>query len=1322
MRLARRAGSLPAAALSLVLAVALAACKPGPSRPGPSDDPPRVTVVPAAGAYRAPLEVSLSCSDDDGPCEAIHYTVDGSAPGLASPTYVAPLALAASATVRAVGRGRAGQVSSPVAARYVVDGTPPLATATPPGGAFVRAPAVFLGCSDGEGAGCDEIRYTVDGSAPTRASLLYGAPVLVADRTALRFVAFDRVGNASAEGSAEYRVDAAAPGSAASPPPGAFGAPVDVVLTCDDGAGVGCAGIRYTLDGTAPSTASPVYEAPLHVAATATVRYQGVDTLGNEEVPREARYVVDLVPPVTTVSPAAGASPGRLSVTISCRDAETTCAGTRFTTDGTAPGPGSPLASGPIAIDATTTLRFASVDAVGNVEAVREARYVVDAQPPAARAAPPGGAYGAGLAVTLTCEDGGGSGCAGLWYTLDGSTPTRASTRYVGPVSVPASATLRFVALDGAGNASPLGAESYAVDAAAPRLVASTPADGTGGADPTTPLRLVFDEPLAAAALGATVNGVAAALAYDPATRAVAVTPPVALAPDAAYVVALEGVRDLVGNSAGRITLSFRTRGVPLALDGAGSATVAARGLAFDAAGNGVALSSTYTGKGRKLFLSRWDASAATWRAPVEVAREDAATGPFPAAVASDGAGFLVVWSTGAAVMARPLDAAGTLGAPITLWRRTATTVSAAATRGTGWVVVASFGGSLEAVRSLGLLFEGPEAIGVASGGVKLISRKDACVAAYRQVDRTGQSSIVVASPAYPTGWHASVVHSTSNALSDPDIAEHDTAGVGVAFTVLGQTVSATFASVGDSGFPPAQLVTMRGGATGASIAANAGGFAVAWQMTGEDGVTATEAAYRPPGMDRAWSEPETVWTAAGAPAVTRLAPSAAGWLAIAATGGSSPEAVISERGPAGWSALLPFARAGAPIARLALARTPDGVAVTFDQDDGERQQVRAVRRADGGLAAGVDLLPPQPGSARELNVAGDDAGSALAVWTEEHRGGPAVFAARGGEGTFGPPTLVALGADQPTVTAFGSGFVLAYRRGTTCEGRLLGAGGLGPAQRLDVGAAGACSAPRLASDGAHVLATWRVAWGIAGAAWLDAAGWSPPFWATSGQETEFGFDAAGRDGRFAVAWGGVYKPLQARFATGPAAAAWEPVTDVGVWVEQGGVERGPALAAGPAGFGVVWTDFNSVWTTVSTNGATWAEPVLVDAPTTYCNLPTMAPLADGFVAAWNCRGARARVWRNGWSAPVSLTATDTAAMRVASGAPGVAVLLRESAGGALRGTTWRAGAWAPLETLRGPASGEPALSWDGEAWLTGWVEADAADSTIDRVMVRRGL
>lgn len=1304
---------------SALLAIALAACKPTSS-----DRPPLVELVPAAGTYRAPLDVSVSCTDDQGPCEAIHYTLDGSAPGVTSPAYAGRLVLTASATVRAVGRDRAGQLSSLAAASYVVDGTPPLATAIPPGGSFASAPPVFLGCSDGDGTGCDQIRYTVDGSAPTRDSLLYGSPVLVADRTLLRFVAFDRVGNASEEGRAEYRVDTLAPASAASPPPGAFGAPLEVLLTCDDGAGVGCAGIRYTIDGAAPSAASLVYETPLHVATTTTVRYQGVDALGNEEAPREARYVVDLVPPVTVADPPAGASPAPLHVTLSCRDSETACAATRFTTDGSAPGPGSPLAAGPISIAVTTTLRFASVDAVGNAEPAREARYVVDREPPSARASPPGGPHGAGLFVTLTCEDGGGSGCAGVWYTLDGSTPTRASARYGGPISVPGSATLRFVAFDAAGNASPIGAERYAVDAAPPRLVASTPVAGAGGAAPSTPIRLAFDEPLVADALSATVNGAAAAVAYDPAARAVDITPTVALVPDAAYVVALEGVRDAIGNSAGPVSLSFRTRGVPLALDAAGSATAAGRGIAFDAAGNGVALSSTHTGKGRKLFLSRWDASTATWRDPVELAREDVATGPapFPATVASNGTGFLVIWSTGTAVVARPLDAAGALGAPITLWRRAATALSASANRAPGWTVVASFGSALEAVRSLGLLFEGPEQIGSASGSVKLIPRKGECLAAYRRVAR-GQSSIVVASPVSTGGWQESVVHSTSNAVTDPDIAEHDTAGVGVAFTVLGQTVSVTFASVSGSGLlPPAQVVSQSGGATGPSIGATAAGFAVAWQASSADGLTVTQASYRRPGPDGTWSDPETIWSAAGAPALTRFAPSTAGWLAVAATGGSAPEAVLLERGSGGWSAPNPFAPPGAPVGRVATAATPDGVALSYDQDDGHRQQVRVVRRTGGVLGRAIDLLPPQPGSARELQVAGDGAGGALAVWSSEHRGGPAVFAARGGDGAFGPPMLVALGADQPVVAAFGSGHALVYRRAGTCEARLLGPGGLGPAQRLDVGAAGPCSSPRLASDGAHLLATWRVAWGILGAARLDAAGWSPPFWAASGQSAEFGFGAAGHAGRFAVAWGGTYDPLQTRLAAGPAAADWGAATHVGVWVEHGGVNQGPALAAGPAGFGAAWAFYNRFWATVSANGETWAAPVLLDAPTSSCTVPTMAALADGFAAAWDCGGARARVWRNGWSELVNLSATDTAAMRLASGTPGVALLLRESVGGALRGTTWRAGAWAPLETLRAPVSGEPALSWDGEAWLTGWIEADAADAAIDRVVVRRGL
>lgn len=77
-------------------------------------------------------------------------------------------------------------------------------------------------------------------------------------------------------------------------------------------------------------------------------------------------------------------------------------------------------------------------------------------------------AAGVGRSITLQCKDVGGAGCAATYYTLDGSEPTTQSARYNGPIVVNASATLRFLSFDQAGNEEAVQVESYQIaDAAA---------------------------------------------------------------------------------------------------------------------------------------------------------------------------------------------------------------------------------------------------------------------------------------------------------------------------------------------------------------------------------------------------------------------------------------------------------------------------------------------------------------------------------------------------------------------------------------------------------------------------------------------------------------------------------------------------------------------------------------------------------------------------------------------------------------------------------------------------------------------------------------
>lgn len=85
----------------------------------------------------------------------------------------------------------------------------------------------------------------------------------------------------------------------------------------------------------------------------------------------------------------------------------------------------------------------------------------VDTTPPVTTAAPVGRSYAKPQLVTLTCSDQGGSGCADIYYTLDGSEPTIGSPIYSAPFIVSSSTTVKFFAKDLAGMSEPVKSERY---------------------------------------------------------------------------------------------------------------------------------------------------------------------------------------------------------------------------------------------------------------------------------------------------------------------------------------------------------------------------------------------------------------------------------------------------------------------------------------------------------------------------------------------------------------------------------------------------------------------------------------------------------------------------------------------------------------------------------------------------------------------------------------------------------------------------------------------------------------------------------------------
>ena len=99
----------------------------------------------------------------------------------------------------------------------------------------------------------------------------------------------------------------------------------------------------------------------------------------------------DTTAPITTASPVGGTYSAAVNVTLSVNES----ANTFYTVDGSAPTQSSPIYTTPIAISATTTLRYFSVDLAGNAEALKQQVYTIST-----------GGGGGGTSATFTSIDG----------------------------------------------------------------------------------------------------------------------------------------------------------------------------------------------------------------------------------------------------------------------------------------------------------------------------------------------------------------------------------------------------------------------------------------------------------------------------------------------------------------------------------------------------------------------------------------------------------------------------------------------------------------------------------------------------------------------------------------------------------------------------------------------------------------------------------------------------------------------------------------------------------------------------------------------------
>jgi hypothetical protein len=233
--------------------------------------------------------------------------------------------------------------------------------------------------------------------------------------------------------------------------------------------------VFYTLDGSTPTIESAAYTGPITITlnpaltnSSTTLKYIVADEAGS--VSQVFTEVYTINPGVTTPDLVAASDSGKsntdnitnlttLTFTGTAQANSTVTLlvdnvskGSMVASTGTYQFTVGPLSVGTHSVSATATTAGGVTGKSGSM------LFTVDTGVPTAVATPAGGTYTSALSVSLTPSE-----QSTMYYTLDGSTPTPSSFQYTTSIPISQNATLKFIAVDVAGNQSVVVTQTYTI-------------------------------------------------------------------------------------------------------------------------------------------------------------------------------------------------------------------------------------------------------------------------------------------------------------------------------------------------------------------------------------------------------------------------------------------------------------------------------------------------------------------------------------------------------------------------------------------------------------------------------------------------------------------------------------------------------------------------------------------------------------------------------------------------------------------------------------------------------------------------------------------
>jgi hypothetical protein len=333
------------------------------------------------------------------------------------------------------------------------------------------------------------IYYTTNGTVPTTASTQYNGPITVSTTQTVNAIAVAANLSVSPVATAVYVIQPVAAAPIFSVPTGTYNSGQAVTIT-DVVLG---ATIYYTTDGSTPTTSSAVYGGAISVAANETVT--AIAAAPNYTTSAATQAVYTIAPP--TVAPVLSVAAGTYQSTQYVQMSDgTSGAAIYFTTDGSTPTSSSTRSTSGVAVSTTETVKAIAVAPGYSASPVVSVSYTIAPYAATPVMSVPGGTYNVPQTVALFDTTPG----ATIYYTTNGTTPTKASTLYTSPIAISKCDYLEAIAVAPGFTQSFVATANYGMTVGTPQL-------SVAGGTYAGPQSLVLSDVTPGAAIFYTTNG-----------------------------------------------------------------------------------------------------------------------------------------------------------------------------------------------------------------------------------------------------------------------------------------------------------------------------------------------------------------------------------------------------------------------------------------------------------------------------------------------------------------------------------------------------------------------------------------------------------------------------------------------------------------------------------------------------------------------------------------------------------------------------------------------------------------------------------------------